>query len=169
MLFDITYMWNQKKKKTDTNEIIYKTEMDSQTENKPMVTKVQRVGRSTGHLDRERNSVCVCMCVCVITQDELGKRNSFIYPWEGHHKTWWSLLASCCYPLPNQVNLYQGWDSRINTTGQTTCSDEKSLINNWFRVHVCFFFNKILRHYQLSVHLVWPVATTPYPGSPPLG
>ena len=79
MLFDITYMWNQKKK-TDTNEIIYKTEMDSQTENKPMVTKVQRVGRSTGHLDRERDSVCVCMCVCVITQDELGKRNSFIYP-----------------------------------------------------------------------------------------
>ena len=65
MLFDITYMWNQKKKKTDTNEIIYKTEMDSQTENKPMVTKVQRVGRSTGHLDRERDSVCVCMCVCV--------------------------------------------------------------------------------------------------------
>ena len=67
----------ESKKKTDTNEIIYKTEMDSQTENKPMVTKLQRVERSTGHLDRERDSVCVC--VCVITQDELGKRNSFIY------------------------------------------------------------------------------------------
>ena len=118
----------------------------------------------------ERETVYVCVCVCVITQDELGKRNSFIYPWEGHHKTWWSLLASCCYPLSNQVNLYQGWDSRINATGQITCSDDKSLINNWFRVHVFFFFfNKILRHYQLSVHLVWPVATTPYPRSPPLG
>jgi len=32
----ITYMWNQKK---DTNKLIYKTEIDSQTENKLMVTK----------------------------------------------------------------------------------------------------------------------------------
>ena len=39
--YDITYMWNLK---NDTNEIIYKTEMDSQTENKPMVTKGRRRG-----------------------------------------------------------------------------------------------------------------------------
>ena len=32
MLYDITYMWNIKY----TNEIIYKTETDSQTENKCM-------------------------------------------------------------------------------------------------------------------------------------
>ena len=32
-------MWNLK---YDTNEIIYKTEMDSQTENKLMVTKRER-------------------------------------------------------------------------------------------------------------------------------
>ena len=29
--YDITYMWNLKKKKKDTNELIYKTETDSQT------------------------------------------------------------------------------------------------------------------------------------------
>ena len=28
---DITYMWNLKKKKKDTNELIYKTEIGSQT------------------------------------------------------------------------------------------------------------------------------------------
>ena len=27
--YDITYMWNLKKKKKDTNELIYKTETDS--------------------------------------------------------------------------------------------------------------------------------------------
>ena len=32
----ITYMWNLKK---DTNELIYKTEIDSKTENKLMITK----------------------------------------------------------------------------------------------------------------------------------
>ena len=35
-IYDITYMWNLK---YDTNELIYKTERDSQTENKLMVTK----------------------------------------------------------------------------------------------------------------------------------
>ena len=29
--YDIAYMWNLKKKKTDTNELIYKTKTDSQT------------------------------------------------------------------------------------------------------------------------------------------
>ena len=29
---DIAYMWNPKKKKKDTNELIYKTERDSQTQ-----------------------------------------------------------------------------------------------------------------------------------------
>ena len=29
--YDITYMWNLKKKKNDTNEFIYKIETDSQT------------------------------------------------------------------------------------------------------------------------------------------
>ena len=33
----ITYVWNLKEK--DTNELLYQTETDSQTENKPMVTK----------------------------------------------------------------------------------------------------------------------------------
>ena len=33
----IIYMWNLKK--NDTNELIYKTEIDPQTENKLMVTK----------------------------------------------------------------------------------------------------------------------------------
>ena len=33
----ITYMWNPKEK--DTNELLYQTETDSPTENKPMVTK----------------------------------------------------------------------------------------------------------------------------------
>ena len=36
-------MWNLKKK--DTNELIYKTEIDSQTGNKFMVTKVGSAGR----------------------------------------------------------------------------------------------------------------------------
>ena len=35
ILYDITYMWNLK---YDTNELIYKTETDSQTENKLTVT-----------------------------------------------------------------------------------------------------------------------------------
>ena len=29
---DITYMWNLKKKKKDKNELIYRTDIDSQTE-----------------------------------------------------------------------------------------------------------------------------------------
>ena len=29
--YDIAYLWNLKKKKKDTNELIYKTETDSQT------------------------------------------------------------------------------------------------------------------------------------------
>ena len=33
----ITYVWNLKEQ--DTNELLYQTETDSQTENKPMVTK----------------------------------------------------------------------------------------------------------------------------------
>ena len=37
---DITYMWDLKK--NDTNEFIYKTETDSQTENKFMVSKGER-------------------------------------------------------------------------------------------------------------------------------
>ena len=39
--YDITYMWNLKK--NDTNELIYKTEIDSpDIENKLMVTKGER-------------------------------------------------------------------------------------------------------------------------------
>ena len=38
-------MWNLKK--NGTNELIYKTEIDSQTENKLMVTKVERGERDT--------------------------------------------------------------------------------------------------------------------------
>ena len=38
---DITHMWNLK---YDTNELIFKTETDSQTENKLMVTKGERGG-----------------------------------------------------------------------------------------------------------------------------
>ena len=37
--FDITYMWNLK---YNTNELICKTEADSQTENKLMVNKGER-------------------------------------------------------------------------------------------------------------------------------
>ena len=37
--YDIPYMWNLKK---DTNKLIYKTETDSQTEHKLMVTKGER-------------------------------------------------------------------------------------------------------------------------------
>ena len=29
--YDVTYMWNLKKKKKDTNELIYKTEIDTPT------------------------------------------------------------------------------------------------------------------------------------------
>ena len=32
--YDIAYMWNLKKKKNDTNELVYKTETDLQTERK---------------------------------------------------------------------------------------------------------------------------------------
>ena len=31
MSYDIAYMWNLKKKKNDTNKLIYKTEIDPQT------------------------------------------------------------------------------------------------------------------------------------------
>ena len=55
-------MWNLKKK-TDTNEIIYKTEMDSQTENKPMVTKLQSGEIHWPPGQRERQCMCVCVCV----------------------------------------------------------------------------------------------------------
>ena len=39
--YDITYMWNLKKKKDtkDTNELIYKTETDIDLENEFMVTR----------------------------------------------------------------------------------------------------------------------------------
>ena len=37
--YDITYMWNLK---YDTNELIYKTETDWQTQKTPMVTKGER-------------------------------------------------------------------------------------------------------------------------------
>ena len=40
-IYDIIYMWNLK---NNTNELIYKTETDSQTENKVMVTKRERGG-----------------------------------------------------------------------------------------------------------------------------
>ena len=36
---DITYLWNLN---SDTNKVIYKTETDSDTENKAMVTKGER-------------------------------------------------------------------------------------------------------------------------------
>ena len=39
ILYDITYMWNLK---NNTNESIYKTETDSQTENNLMVTSGER-------------------------------------------------------------------------------------------------------------------------------
>ena len=40
--YDITYMWTPK---NDTNELIYKTETDSQTQkSKLMVTREKRVG-----------------------------------------------------------------------------------------------------------------------------
>ena len=39
LLYDITSMWNLK---NNTNEFIYKTETDSQTESKHMVTKGER-------------------------------------------------------------------------------------------------------------------------------
>ena len=39
ILYDITYMWNLK---NNTNGSIYKTETDSQTENKLMITKGKR-------------------------------------------------------------------------------------------------------------------------------
>ena len=42
MSYDIIYMWNQQ---NDTNKLIYKTEVDSQTENKFIVTKGRGVGR----------------------------------------------------------------------------------------------------------------------------
>ena len=41
ILYDITYMQNLK---YDTNELIYKTETDSQTENRLTVTKGEGVG-----------------------------------------------------------------------------------------------------------------------------
>ena len=41
--YNIIYMWNQK---NDTNELIYKTETDSDIENKLMVTKGERGGQS---------------------------------------------------------------------------------------------------------------------------
>ena len=37
--YDIAYIWNLNKKKTDKNELISKSKRDSQTENKFMVTK----------------------------------------------------------------------------------------------------------------------------------
>ena len=40
--YDIIYMWNLKK--NDTNELIYKTEIDSDIENKVMVTKGESGG-----------------------------------------------------------------------------------------------------------------------------
>ena len=43
--YNIIYMWNQK---NDTNELIYKTETDSDIENKLMVTKGERVGGGEG-------------------------------------------------------------------------------------------------------------------------
>ena len=39
MSYDITYMWNLK---YDTNELIYKTEIDLDIENKTRVTKGER-------------------------------------------------------------------------------------------------------------------------------
>ena len=39
MSYDITYMWNLK---YDTNELIYKTEIDLDIENKSRVTKGER-------------------------------------------------------------------------------------------------------------------------------
>ena len=39
--YDITYMWNLK---YDTNELIYKTDTDSDIENKPVVTNEERRG-----------------------------------------------------------------------------------------------------------------------------
>ena len=39
MPYDITYMWNLI---YDTNELTYKTETDSQTENKVMITEGER-------------------------------------------------------------------------------------------------------------------------------
>ena len=41
MPYDNTYMWNLK---YDTNELIYETERDSQTENRLVVAKVEGVG-----------------------------------------------------------------------------------------------------------------------------
>ena len=38
----MTYMWNLKKKKKDTNELIYKAEINPQAENKLTVTKRER-------------------------------------------------------------------------------------------------------------------------------
>ena len=40
--YDTAYMWNLKKKKKDASELIYKTEIDPQTENKLLVTKWER-------------------------------------------------------------------------------------------------------------------------------
>ena len=45
ILCAITYMWNLK---YDIQELIYKTEMDSQIESKLMVTKEERGGGITG-------------------------------------------------------------------------------------------------------------------------
>jgi len=44
---DITYMWNIK---YDTNELIYKRETDSQTQNRPVVAKVGQGERRRGSL-----------------------------------------------------------------------------------------------------------------------
>ena len=38
--YDITYMWNPKSK--DTNELVYKTEILTDIENKHMITKGER-------------------------------------------------------------------------------------------------------------------------------
>ena len=46
--YHVSYMWNQKKKKTHThtNEVIFKTERDSQMyEDKHMITKGEKVGQ----------------------------------------------------------------------------------------------------------------------------
>ena len=40
----ISFICGRSKKKNDTNELIYKTEIDPQTENKLMVTKGERGG-----------------------------------------------------------------------------------------------------------------------------
>ena len=57
----VTYMWNLK---YDTNELIYKIEIDSQTENKLMVTKGERGERGINNWEFAINRYTLLLYIC---------------------------------------------------------------------------------------------------------